>query len=59
MSPKELQYIADALGHEKHMKTSCTGIASQVQDPELRTFVEQLASKHSQSYDKLYRLLNS
>lgn len=59
MSPKELLYIEDALGHEKHMHTCCTAYASQIQDGELKTFVEQLASKHQQNYSKLYSLLNS
>lgn len=58
MSPKELLYITDALGHEKHMKTCCQSVAAQLQDIELKTFVEQMASRHGQAYDKLYSLLN-
>ena len=32
MSPKELLYIEDALGHEQQMKKSCTDFANQLQD---------------------------
>ncbi len=57
MSPKELQYIEDALGHESHMQASCESYASQLQDGELKTFVEQLAQKHRQNFATLYQLL--
>ena len=57
MSPKELLYIEDALGHETHMESSCNTHACQLQDMELRTFVEQLSAKHRQNFSKLYQLL--
>lgn len=37
MSPKELLYIEDALGHEKQMKTACADFAASLQDPDCRT----------------------
>lgn len=57
MSPKELLYIEDALGHEKQMKTSCSDFAAQIQDAELRTFVQGLCSKHEESFNRFYSLL--
>lgn len=57
MSPKELLYIEDALGHTCHMKTCCNATTSQLQDGELKTFVTQLASRHQQAFDKFYQLL--
>ena len=57
MSPKELQYIEDALGHEEQMKTSCADFAAQLQDPELKNFVQELCNKHRQSFDRFYGLL--
>ncbi len=59
MSPKELLYIEDALGHEKQMKTACTDFANQLQDAELKTFVQNLCAKHEQAFGKFYSLLNS
>lgn len=57
MSPKELIYIEDALGHEQQMKTACTDFASQLQDPELRSFVQQLSTKHGDCFNRFYGLL--
>ena len=59
MSPKELMYIEDALGHEKFLETQCNDCAAKLQDTELKTFATQLATEHKQTYQKLYQLLNS
>ena len=58
MSPKELLYIEDALGHEKQMKDLFTGFSGQIQDAELTNFVQDLCTKHQNNFDKLYGLLN-
>lgn len=57
MSPKEVLYIEDALGHEKHMKTKCNDYVTKIQDPELQAFVQELAAKHVQLFNKIYNLL--
>ena len=57
MSPKELLYIEDALGHEKQMSSSCTDFAAQLQDAELRSFVQQIATKHNENFNRFYGLL--
>ena len=59
MSPKELLYIEDALGHEQQMKKSCTNFANQLQDTELKNFVQELFNKHQQSFNRFYGLLNN
>ena len=58
MTPKELQYVEDALGHAKEMQTSCCDFASQIQDPELKSFVEELGREHSQCFSKFMEVLN-
>lgn len=58
MSPKELLYIEDVLGHEKQMKTACSDFATQLSDPELKTFVQGLSAKHQETFGKFYRLLS-
>ena len=40
------------------MHTSCTDFASQITDPELKTFVQNLASQHQSCFTKFYELLN-
>ena len=57
MSPKELLYIEDALGHQVHMKTLCQDAASKFQDAELKTFVDQLTARNTQTLSKIYQLL--
>ena len=57
MSPKELNYGEDALGHEKFLKTQCQEAAQNLQDPELKNCVEQLQQKHQQIFDNFYNLI--
>ncbi len=57
MTTKELSYIEDALGHEKYFQTKCKETASQLQDPELKNYVTQMAQKHQQLFQKFYGLL--
>ena len=57
MSPKELSYVADALSHEKFLKTQCQDAAKNLQDPELKAYVEQFTQKHQQIFDNFYNLI--
>lgn len=57
MSPKELLYIEDALGHEKQAKATCCTSAAQLQDVELKNFVAQLSERHVSCFDRFYGLL--
>lgn len=57
MSPKELSYIEDALGHEKFLKTQCQEAVKNLQDQDLKSCVEQLSQKHQQIFDNFYHLI--
>lgn len=57
MTTKELLYIEDALGHEKYFQSKCKETANQLQDPELKNYVTQMAQKHQQIFQKFYGLL--
>lgn len=57
MSPKELLYVEDALGHEKFLKAQCQQAVNQLGDQELKHFVEQLAAKHQQLFGQFYQLV--
>ncbi|MBQ9847778.1 MAG: hypothetical protein IJO64_01800 [Clostridia bacterium] len=57
MSPKELLYIEDALGHTKQIKTVCCDLSNQLGDTELSNFVSQIAQKQQQTFDRFYGLL--
>lgn len=57
MSPKELMYIEDALGHETFLKTQCQQAAQNLQDAELKSYVQQLMDKHQQVFSQFYELV--
>lgn len=57
MTSKELLYVEDALGHAKTMETTCSNFAAQLQDPELKSFVQGLAVKHKNCFDSFFNLL--
>ena len=57
MSPKELMYIEDALGHEQFMRMQCMQAAQSLQNPELKNYVNQLAQEHDKLFQKLYALV--
>ena len=49
MSPKELLYLEDALGHEQFLKTQCQQAAQALQNPQLKQCVSQLGREASPS----------
>ena len=57
MTTKELLYIEDALGHAKYLRSKCKEVAGQLEDAELRAFVEQMEQKHQQIFQNFYGLL--
>lgn len=57
MTTKELLYIEDALGHEQYFQTKCRETASQIQDSDLKSYVERLAEDHRQIFQSFYGLL--
>ena len=57
MSPKELLYIEDALGHEKQIKETCLSSVNTLEDAELKSCVSELGKKHQTCFENFYRLL--
>lgn len=57
MSPKELLYIEDVLGHEQQAALTCSASAEQLQDAELKSFVTQLSTQHDRCFDSFFGLL--
>lgn len=57
MSPKELNYVEDALGHEQILKTQCDDAMKNLQDPELKSCVQEISQKHQQIFDNFYNLV--
>lgn len=57
MSPKELLYIEDTLGHEKQVKCTCKDSAEKLENKALASFVNDLATRHTQCFNKFYSLI--
>lgn len=57
MSPKELNYVEDALSHEQFLKTQCQEAIQNLQDPTLKNQVQQMTQKHQQIFDNFYNLV--
>lgn len=58
MTEKELLYIDDALSHEAYFKQKCNETMNCIQDGELKNCIQEMAAKHSETFQSLYSLLN-
>ena len=57
MTPKELVYIEDALGHTRFLMTQCSLAANQLTDPELKRRVQQLINGNQKLFTQFYDLV--
>ena len=57
MTEKELLYVQDALGHEQYFQTQCKEISDRLQDPELKSCIEQMSRKHTEIFNSFFGLL--
>ncbi len=58
MSPKELLYIEDTLGHLTQMKAELRQFAGEIEDVELKNFIEGLEKKQETCFCSFYSLLS-
>lgn len=57
MTPKELLYIEDALGHTQFLMTQCNQAISQLTDPTLKQQVQQLVNSNQKLFTQFYGLV--
>ena len=57
MSPKELLYIDDALGHTQFIMNQCRTAASQLTDPVLRQQAQELVNRNQKLFTQFYDLV--
>ena len=57
MSPKELLYIEDALGHTQYLVKQCEDAAAKLGDPALKARARQLAGINRDLFTKFYDLV--
>ena len=57
MTPKELLYIEDALGHIRFMTTQCNQAANQLTDPTLKQAVQKFANNNEELFTQFFNLV--
>ena len=57
MSPKELLYIEDALGHTQFLMTQCRTAAEQLSDPQLRSEAQKLVNSNQALFNRFFDLV--
>ena len=57
MSPKELLYIEDALGHTQFLMNQCRTSAAQLRDPALRQQAQQLVNGNQKLFTQFFNLV--
>ena len=57
MTPKEVLYVEDALGHTQFLMTQCRAAADQLSDPALRAQAQELLEKNRQLFRQFYELV--
>ena len=57
MSPKDLLYIEAALGHDVEIKAVCKDAIENLQDDDLKGFVNEVVQSHTQCFNRFYGLL--
>ena len=57
MTPKELLYIEDALGHIRFMTTQCNQAVSQLTDPTLKQAVQKFANNNHKLFTQFFNLV--
>ena len=57
MSPKELLYVEDALGHTQYLICQCRQAANTLTDPALKSQAQQLVNSNRDLFTKFYNLI--
>ena len=57
MSPKELLYVEDALGHAEYLVKQCQEAANTLTDPALRSQAQALVNTNRNLFTKFYNLV--
>ena len=57
MTPKEVLYVSDALGHAQFLTQQSQNAASTLHDAVLRQQAQQLVDKNRQIYQQFYSLV--
>ncbi len=57
MTPKEVLYVEDALGHAQFLKTQCQDAVDALQDPNLKRQAQQWLQENQNIFRSFYSLV--
>ena len=57
MTPKEVLYVEDALGHTQYLMTQCRTAAAQLSDPALQRQAQELLESNQRLFQQFYELI--
>ena len=57
MTPKEILYVEDALGHAQFLTQQTQAAVQQLRDPALKQLSQQIVSKHQGIFQNFYSLV--
>ena len=57
MTPKELSYIDDCLGHLEFIKVLCLDLSTNIQNEEMKTLIEEMKTKFESQFTTIYDLI--
>lgn len=57
MTPKEVLYVEDALGHAQFLKTQCQDAVNTLTDPALKQQVQQYLDQNQNIFRSFYSLV--
>ena len=57
MTPKEVLYVEDALGHTQFLMTQCRTAAAQLSDPALPAQAQELLESNQRLFRQFYELV--
>ena len=57
MTPKEVLYVEDALGHTQYLMTQCRTAAAQLSDPTLQKQAQELLESNQRLFRQFYELV--
>jgi hypothetical protein len=57
VTPKELLYLEDALGHAQFLMTQCRDAASALTDPALKSQAQKMANENQKTFGQFFNLI--
>ncbi len=57
MTPKEVLYVDDAMGHAQFLRTQCQDAVNALKDPVLKQQAQQWLNSNTRTFDRFFALV--